>query len=139
MEKVFVFGTLKQGFPNFKSNNGIRFRKEFETAERFPLYLIGERYSPWLILNPGYGCRIQGQVFCVTAAALTEMDQLERINKPDGYRRVEIQVLCKETGEPFNVYVYGKFQSQLVESDIRHALSGEYLLTHADLYRNRMP
>jgi gamma-glutamylaminecyclotransferase len=139
MKKVFVFGTLKEGFPNFKSNNGVRFRKDFETEEHFPLYLIGERCSPWLILNPGNGCRIQGQVFSVTDAALTEMDRLERINEPDGYRRVEIKVICKESGEQFTVYVYGKPKEQLVESEVSYALAGEYSLKHADLYSNRKP
>ena len=39
---VFVFGTLKEGFPNFRINKGIRVVGEFVTVQRFPLHLIGE-------------------------------------------------------------------------------------------------
>lgn len=46
---VFVFGTLKEGFPNFATNKGVRRGGDFVTASRYPLYLVGERCSPWLI------------------------------------------------------------------------------------------
>ncbi|WP_156486258.1 hypothetical protein [Marinomonas sp. TW1] len=49
MAKVFVFETLKEGFPNFNHNQGRRFRREFVTQKAFPLYLVGEGYSPWLM------------------------------------------------------------------------------------------
>ncbi|WP_039841607.1 gamma-glutamylcyclotransferase [Vibrio owensii] len=51
MHRVFVYGTLKEGFPNFKSNNGTRYQGKFTTLETYPLYLVGDRYSPWLILD----------------------------------------------------------------------------------------
>lgn len=79
---VFVFGTLKEGFPN----KGIRMAGTFLTKECYPLYLVGERHSPWLINAPGDGKRIVGQVFEVDQAALEAMDKLERISVPDGYR-----------------------------------------------------
>jgi len=46
VHKVFVFGTLKEGFPNFKKNKGIRYRQNFDTKESYPLYLVGVRFSP---------------------------------------------------------------------------------------------
>lgn len=51
--RVFVFGTLKEGFPNFAVNTGIRLSGNFETEDLYPLYLVGERHSPWLVLNAG--------------------------------------------------------------------------------------
>ncbi len=46
---VFVFGTLKAGFPNSGTNTGRREPGEFSTALAFPFYLVGERHSPWLL------------------------------------------------------------------------------------------
>ena len=63
MHRVFVFGTLKEGFPNFATNRGRRVAGDFVTKERYPFYLVGERHSPWLIDQPGEGERIVGQVF----------------------------------------------------------------------------
>jgi len=49
---VFVFGTLKQGFPNFATNRGRRVGGTFRTLERLPLLLVGQRHVPWLIHSP---------------------------------------------------------------------------------------
>jgi gamma-glutamylaminecyclotransferase len=137
VQKVFVFGTLKEGFPNFKTNKGIRFRGQFETKERYPLYLVGERFSPWLVLQPGDGFPIKGQIFEVSDEALAEMDVLERINEPDGYRRTTVQVTCLESGEQLSAFVYGKPPEMVATAHIKAELTGEYSLKHAELYRNR--
>ena len=52
---VFVFGTLKEGYPNFATNRGRRIPGDFVTRERYPLYLMGERFSPWLVSSPAKG------------------------------------------------------------------------------------
>ncbi|MEX0335211.1 gamma-glutamylcyclotransferase family protein [Vibrio tubiashii] len=137
MHKVFVFGTLKEGFPNFKTNKGIRYGNTFQTKQRFPLYLIGERHSPWLVLQQGEGYPVKGQVFSVTDQALSAMDKLERIEAKDGYRRISLEVECVETGEALTVYAYGKPPEMLVDADIRAQLTDEYCLSHANLYRSR--
>src|SRR5438132_9604523 len=84
---VFVFGTLKEGFPNFSPNRGTRIPGEFRTRVAYPLYLVGERHSPWLIDEPGQGLHVTGQIFRVNPQALAAMDALERVSEPDGYRR----------------------------------------------------
>jgi len=137
MNKVFIFGTLKEGFPNFEKNKGIRFGHEFETKARYPLYLVGARHSPWLVLDKGNGHNIQGQVFKVSDEALAEMDKLERISAPDGYRRIEITVLAKDSGEEFVVFTYAKPVEQIQGADIRKELQGEYNVEHAAHYRSR--
>ena len=53
---VFVFGTLKQGFPNAATNRGARWPGNFRTEAAFPLYLVGERHVPWLLNAPGTSC-----------------------------------------------------------------------------------
>lgn len=134
---VFVFGTLKEGFPNFHRNQGSRIPGVFKTVESYPLYLVGERYSPWLVLAAGEGHPVIGQVFCVDDVALAEMDALERITQRDGYRRLEIEVMNVDTGLKQRVWVYGKPTASLPTADIRVELEGDYLLEHAALYISR--
>jgi len=135
---VFVFGTLKEGFPNFATNKGVRIAGDFMTIERYPLYLVGERFSPWLIDAAGEGERVVGQVFEVDAATLAAMDELERIGEPDGYRRVMLEVEAQDgRGTGCHVHAYLKPREQFTESDARLGPLREYTREHAALYRSR--
>lgn len=137
--RVFVFGTLKEGFPNFLSIQGTRVPGTIITQERFPLYLVGQRHSPWLMDVPGEGHRIQGQVFEVDQAALDAMDQLERITEPDGYRRVVLEVASSDVDKPaiLHVNVYIKQPECLDPAEIRLGPLAQYTHEHAALYRPR--
>ncbi len=134
---VFVFGTLKAGFPNAASNRGQRLPGYFRTRETWPLYLVGERHSPWLVLSPGAGMAVRGQVYAVDAQSLAQMDRLERIGLEDGYRRVEIRVVAEADDREFDVHVYGKLPVQLQAADVRIGPLDEYRPEHAALYRPR--
>jgi len=133
---VFAYGTLKEGFPNFRINKGHRVPGEFRTVQRFPLYLVGARRTPWLVNSPGEGEQVLGQVFEVDDAALLRMDRLERVHAPDGYRRLTIEVANRgEPGVvPFAVFAYVKQPEQLVEETICSGPLAEYTLDHATLY-----
>jgi gamma-glutamylaminecyclotransferase len=135
---VFVFGTLKQGFPNFATNAGRRIEGEYLTVERYPLYLVGARHSPWLIDLPGQGHRVAGQLFEVDEAALARMDALERIGEPDGYRRERIRVMrCDgSAAEAVEAFVYLQPNSPS-RDEIRFGPLDAYLPAHASLYRSR--
>jgi len=136
---VFVFGTLKEGFPNFATNRGTRRAGEFVTVERYPLYLVGERMSPWMIAHPGEGMQVRGQVFSVSDTALAAMDALERIHEADGYRRLQISV-TPATGDPrdaITVFAYLKPPEQLDAGMIRKGPLSAYELADAQLYRPR--
>jgi gamma-glutamylaminecyclotransferase len=134
---VFVFGTLKEGFPNFATNRGVRIGGRFITREAYPLYLVGDRHSPWLIDEPGAGMRVAGEVFRVDADDLGAMDRLERVAQPDGYRRVLLEVECAETALCQRAYAYVKAADQLVPSQIRKGPLNAYTQEHAALYRAR--
>lgn len=136
---VFVFGTLKEGFPNFTTNTGQRVLGRFVTEERYPFYLVGERHSPWLMNAPGQGEQVVGQVFAVDAATLERMDILERIHQPDGYQRVCISVVPQsdDTTQHMAVYAYLKPPGSLNAADIKIGPLAEYTLDHAALYRKR--
>jgi len=136
---VFVFGTLKEGFPNFEANAGVRIPGIFVTHERYPFYLVGQRHSPWLLNTPGRGEHVLGQVFQVDLEALDQMDLLERVGEPDGYERVQIQVTSQsqDSGGPISVFAYLKPSRSLEGSEVIAGPLAEYTLEHAARYRKR--
>ena len=137
---VFVFGTLKEGFPNFATNKGRRVPGDFITRQRYPLYLVGERHSPWLIDSAGEGERVCGQLFEVDETILAAMDLLERVREPDGYRRVTIPVESaggESAPHAIEAFAYLKQARHFVPSDARLGPLREYTLEHAALYRPR--
>ncbi len=136
---VFVYGTLKENFPNFASNKGIRLPGTSRTQERYPLYLAGERFSPWLVNSPGQGERVTGQVFAVEPATLAVMDALERITEPDGYRRVTLTLESTEAQDtqPFQALAYLKQAAHCTPAMVREGPLSEYTLEHAALYQPR--
>ena len=138
MDRVFVYGTLKEGFPNFAVNHGIRVPGVFITTERYPLYLVGEGHVPWLIFQPDRGKQVSGEVFRVDESALRVMDQLERIAEPEGYRRMEIRVIDSEGLGELTVFVYMKRREQLDVAAVKLGPLSSYELQHASLYRRRM-
>lgn len=139
MYAVFLFGTLKEGFPNSRTNKGSRVPGEFLTKNRYPLYLVGERYSPWLVLSEGEGFQIRGQVFQVDEATLSELDRLERIHHADGYRRVKMPVFSEYSNEEMQVFVYVKMPQQLEGMLVQLGPIAEYELNHSSLYQKRIP
>ena len=130
---VFVFGTLKEGFPNFATNRGTRVPGVFRTREAYPLYLVGERHTPWLLDLPGQGRQVSGQVFRVDESTLAAMDRLERVAEPDGYRRLPLAL----EGLPEPVHAYLKPAEQLPAGEVRQGPLAEYAAEHALLYRPR--
>ncbi len=137
MHPVFVFGTLKEGFPNSSTNHGSRVQGGFLTKSRYPLYLVGKRYSPWLVLSSGEGFHVRGQVFMVDEVALRNMDRLERAHETNGYSRVKMTVFSEITNKELQVFVYVKQPQQLQNMLIQLGPIAEYKLEHSSLYQKR--
>ena len=133
---VFVFGTLKQGFPNFAVNQGQRVGRVYRTQQPYPMYLMGARHVPWMIDAPGSGERVAGELYAVDALALAVMDDLEGVGRPDGYHRQALQVQGADAAVVL-AQVYMKRADQLVHADVRLGPLAEYTLEHAALYRRR--
>ena len=133
---VFIFGTLKRGFPNHGFNHGTLLLGRSCTAEKYPLYLVGDRHSPWMVNDPGAGYQVHGEVFSVDQDALDEMDQLERVNQPDGYQRVVIKVL-DQTGQLRDAETYMKPLSLLKNQEITDGPLSNYTLDNASSYSPR--
>lgn len=99
---IFVYGTLKEGFPNFHLNAGRRVAGSFRTRQLFPFYVVKlptEDRAPWLLNSPGEGHQVVGQVFEVDPSELAVMDVFEEVHLPTGYVRVPVALEALETPE----------------------------------------
>jgi gamma-glutamylaminecyclotransferase len=131
MDLLFAYGSLKEGFPNAHVNTGRRVAGRFRTRQRLPLYLVGAGHLPCLVLQPGHGLQVLGQLFEVSAAALAVMDRLERVDDPQGYRRVRIDVEQVDDGSRFDAWVYVQPASKLDPSNPAVGPLAEYTLEHS--------
>lgn len=134
---VFVYGTLKDGFPNYTVNKGELFGR-YLTEQAYPLLLVGDRFTPWLVDSPGQGERVSGEVYEVTPEQLAAMDRLERIDQPDGYQRKIIRVVPdQDSTAAMTVFAYLKAPGLLSDQDVQSELLANYSSEHAALYRPR--
>lgn len=97
--RLFVYGTLKQGFPNHHLNRGRRLPGRFVTCQAYPMYVVrlpAEDRAPWLMNLPGQGHCVTGEVYEVDAADLPAIDRLEEVGQPTGYERVNLALRAAE-------------------------------------------
>jgi gamma-glutamylaminecyclotransferase len=57
MHRVFVFGTLKRGFPNHEGMAGLTCLGHYRTVQAYPLVIAGQWFSPVMMPEPGGGIR----------------------------------------------------------------------------------
>lgn len=132
MPPLFVYGSLKEGFPNFHVNKGRRLPGEFSTLRPYPLYLVAGRL-PCLLPAPGEGLQVQGQLFEVSAGELALMDALERVGQPGGYRRELIDVQRMDAAAPQTIaaFVYLQSHTMLDAAGTHLGPLALYTLEHA--------
>ena len=125
--RVFVYGTLKRGFPYFDiAMRTHRFVGRFLTRERYPLVIAGAWYSPTLIFEPGRGHRVIGEVFEVDTAGLAHLDDFEGTDSPAGYRRTTIAVAAEADKTESEAWAYVKDRARI---DVIHSqMLAEYPL-----------
>lgn len=92
--KVFVYGTLKTGEPNYKvlseTDGEYRFISSGTTVEKFPL-VVGTKYNiPFLLDDAGNGNNIEGEMYEVCEKKLKVLDELEAY--PTLYDRKKVEV-----------------------------------------------
>ena len=128
--RVFVYGTLKQGFRNFHVNRGTRVPGTFVTEQSFPLYVIGEFGLPWLVHEPGQGHCVTGQLFDVDEDALMDMDVLERVTDAGWYTRRALSVRPAIGGRALLAQAYFGSPSRLRTDAVHHGPLPEYTDAH---------
>jgi len=135
---VFVYGTLKEGFPNFHVNLGSRVPGEFETVQAYPLYIVGDSRVPWLLDRPGEGQPVAGELYRVDGPGLARMDELEQVDEPGWYARRSIAVRPRgrPDGEGAKAFVYFGSQARLADTTIHEGPIAEYTAGQARGYRD---
>lgn len=103
---VFVYGTLKRGFPNHHYMAAATFLAAAATADAYPLVVGGTYFTPYLLPEPGSGHRVKGELWEVPEGAMPALDELESTHLPNGYRRALIPVLAAGASEPVDAWTY---------------------------------
>ena len=91
MHNVFVYGTLKRGFPNHHLMPEAEFRGTARTSDRLPLVIAGKWCTPILIAASG-GHRVNGEVYGVDDDGLSCLDDLEGNGRELGFDRIDVEV-----------------------------------------------
>lgn len=136
MHLLFVYGSLKEGFPNFHVNKGRRLAGEYRTARPCALYLINGQL-PCLMPALAGGVHVSGQLFEVSPAELAAMDTLERVGEPGGYARtlIELERVDRGAVQTLQAFVYAQDESQLMRSGPHLGPLAEYTPEHAKALR----
>ncbi len=127
MHFVFVYGTLKRGFPYHETGmKHARFVGRCRTREAYPLVVGGRWFSPILLAEPGVGRRVIGEVYEVDDAKRAELDALEGTHLPTGYQRAAVTVEPVDGGAAFEAWSYFKDRANV---DVIHVdMLEEYAL-----------
>jgi gamma-glutamylaminecyclotransferase len=127
MHRVFVYGTLKRGYPNFDVGmSGTEYVGDYRTVERYPLVISSPWYTPNLLDEPGMGHQIRGELFLATDEAVEFLDHFEMVHLPNGYRR-EICALEK-ADESDRVDAWTYFRDRHNLDSVLEELTGHYSL-----------
>ncbi|XP_056287618.1 gamma-glutamylaminecyclotransferase-like isoform X1 [Pseudoliparis swirei] len=99
MARVFIYGTLKKGQPNFyrlfdAANGKAEFLASACTTQRYPLVIAGEHNIPFLLNLPGQGYRVHGEIYEVDDKMLRSLDDFEDV--PAMYQRTRVTLEVKE-------------------------------------------
>ena len=132
---VFLYGTLKSGFPNSHLNPAVRIEGAFSTVEPYPFYLVGEYSFPWLLDRPGDGYRMRGELYSASEEDLEHFDKLERVGEPEGYLRKSIQVVEADSKVVFDAFIYVIPQDRLATVSTRRGPLPEYTPEDAAAFR----
>ena len=88
---VFIYGTLKLGFPNEHLMPEATFKGTARTSDRIPLVIAGRWFTPMLIAESG-GHRVTGELYGVDDAGLAYLDNLEGVGREFGFDRMHLEV-----------------------------------------------
>lgn len=115
MNYIFVYGTLKRGFPNYNEQRlGSFYSGDCVTIAPYSLVIADQYYVPVLLLDNDNSAKeaVAGELYCVDQTTLSWLDALESVGKDKGYQRVKIEVLTKN-GEVKVAEAYMKYRKEL--------------------------
>lgn len=103
---LFVYGTLKPGFPNEHSlPDGVKFLGPCVTVNRFPLVVEPRTKVPFLLFSDDQAKNVRGVLCSVSNAALHELDAFEGVGN-GFYERRTLEVKLAEHTTPITAFAY---------------------------------
>lgn len=125
MHRVFVFGTVKQGFPLHRQGLGDTPRRlaDCRTVERFPMFIASAWYAPMMMNEPGLGCQIVGELYQVDHQRLLLIDQIESVGLPGNFR---VRILVKALDQGTVCFANAYMKSRELASPVHSGLLGDY-------------
>lgn len=133
---VFVYGTLKQDFPNHAAYmQSAEFLGIGRTVEKFPLVLSGDRHVPCMLNTPGRGFAVSGELYRVDDHGLQRLDELEAVGRSGGYLRRVIEVRMDGETEVGHRRAFAYLMKPENVSDVSSELLPAYTLEAAMKYR----
>ena len=98
MPRVFVYGTLKRGFPlHGEGLADAKFLGAYRTVAPYPMVIAGPRFAPMMLHQPGRGVRVSGELYQVSPDQIAKLDALESVGLP-GNTRCPITIESLESG-----------------------------------------
>jgi gamma-glutamylaminecyclotransferase len=105
---LFVFGTVKKGFAlHAPTLDGALYIGNYRTVLPYPMLIAGPWFAPMMLLEPGAGHRVRGELYHVDEAHLRRIDAVESVGIP-GNHRIEIEVEPLDGGRPVLAFAYAK-------------------------------
>lgn len=105
---LFVFGTLKRGFPLHSAClDGTTYLGAYKTVEAYPTFIAGPWFAPMMLDQPGNGVRVFGELYEIDPPRLAAIDAVESLGKPGNFH-ICIEVESVESGGRCQAFAYMK-------------------------------
>ncbi|WP_234828041.1 gamma-glutamylcyclotransferase family protein [Sinorhizobium fredii] len=76
---VFIFGTLKKGFPLHRRGLAhAAYLGPYRTAANYPMLVAGPWFAPMMFHEPGSGLRVSGELYAIDPALTTRPHGVDR-------------------------------------------------------------
>jgi gamma-glutamylcyclotransferase (GGCT)/AIG2-like uncharacterized protein YtfP len=73
--RVFVYGTLKRGFPlHGEGLADAKFLGAYRPVAPYPMVIGGPRFAPMMLHQPGRGVRVSGELYQVSPDQIAKLD-----------------------------------------------------------------
>lgn len=108
MIRLFVYGTLKSGFPlHTVGLTGQQFVGAYRTVISYPMVVAGPWFTPMMLNEPGLGLRVFGELYEVENIRMATLDKIEGTGERGSYR-ASIDVEPTGCGAHYLANVYFK-------------------------------
>lgn len=101
---LFVYGSLKKGFPNNDILSQANYISKAKTLSKFAMYKEINKNYPYIIKDNNIGQNIEGELYQITRKDLLEkIDAFE--GSPDYFKRIDVMVKTRNKNIKAKTYI----------------------------------